>query len=368
MVIYIGLFVYVCILGLFLFYKKGTINLNARKKTYLFLTFLPLALIMGLRDVSVGTDTELYKNIFLKYGDMNSIQEILNEGTTIIWALYNKIIYEIFQSYNVMLLINSFIICGLCAKFIYNNSDNVVLSTIFFMTFYHYFSAFNISRQYIAIMISINSFKYIKEKKPLKFCLINIIAVLIHNTAICTFILALFFNTNISNTKNIKWFVIGTFLVSLLYPMILNVFINIFPHYATYFDSNTYFNETGNGRRILVTIFYIMIFIYTLILLKTNKNIENVNKNEIQTLNMINLITIIIGFVSLTSVVLARFEKYFSIYIILLLPSIIKHTKKDSLLIGLIFIIISIVPMVFQLNSNYGEIIPYIFNIGLKGV
>lgn len=310
---------------------------------------------MGFRTENVGTDTRLYCTIFEKSFNLNLKELITGQDLTLIYTLYNKIISFISTDRRAIIIANSLIICILTAIFIYKNSQNPVFSTLSFMTFYHFFSAMNISRQYIAVLIVANAFTYLKNKQSKKYIITCLIATLIHNTAIVSFLLIPYLYLK-PNKKNIVIYLI-TITISLFFiNEIMIVFSKLFSHYTIYFN-NSFLKKVGQNRKIIITIIYIIFAPITYQLLKTKK-IPPKEEHEIYLLYIINYITIILGFLSLKIMLISRIEVYFSIFAIIYIPKIF-NLLKDKIMYYFIFTLIMIIPMYMQLQSNNSGVLPY---------
>lgn len=343
----------VCIYAILSFYKsKGKIQ----KITFLVLSFGTMFIIMALRDKSVGTDTILYYDLFQTYSKM-SIVEVFKQST-ILYILYNKVIAFFTNSNQWIIIMNAFIITTLTGKFIYDNSKNVAISTILFILLYHYIQAFNIGRQYIAlIIVATFGFKKLVEGKQLRFILVVLVATFFHNTAIICLLLIIFQKIKL-NYKNFFYIVLSSIFGILLMPYIIRLFIFIFPHYSLYFNGNMYFFASGEGRKIILTILYaILLFVNLLIKCKKEKNDIDIKKEQV--INGAVMLAVIFGVLSLSSIVIGRIELYFSFYVILLIPELIEKVKKGKYLAYFIILLILFIPFYIQLNGNLGEVVPY---------
>ena len=358
MIIYISLFISIIILAILIFCNGKS---KSKNKIFLFCSFGLMLLVMGLRDISVGTDTELYCTIFKNYGLMEYIRQVLQKDTNIIYGLYNFFISKISTDNSMVIFCNSAIILILTAIFIYNNCSNVVFPTLLFMEFYHYFSAFNIARQYIAVLIIANSFYFLKNRMIWQYIGLNIIAIFVHNTASIFLILLPFLFIKISY-KNINTLIVIYSIFIFLGEKLINIFINIFPHYAIYLGSQSRFLFTsGENRKIIITFIYIFIALLMRLILSKKNLIKSEEQNKFLLLYFINIMSIIIGVISLKSMSMARIEVYFSFFAIMTIPYCFEYIKRDRLICNVVFIVIMFIPMYIQLLSNNSEVVPYMF-------
>lgn len=172
---------YICILLLVSLFSFKEYFLKKRKG-YFFI-FLLLFLCMGLRDYRVGTDLKHY---LAAYNYLSSVD-------TFIWKYKNFEIGYIFFCYLLgKIKINKdffiFLVSFLSLYPIYllfkKNSRYPITATFFYLSLGLYFFSFSGLRQTIAIGISCLSFKFIKEKKVIKFFIIILIATLFHKSAV----------------------------------------------------------------------------------------------------------------------------------------------------------------------------------------
>lgn len=355
MAVYIISIISIIIFGLFIFSSKK-IDLNKKKNIFLFGSFVVLFFIMGFRTENIGTDTKMYSFIFQKYANM-SMREIMVSGdSAIIYALYNKIVSFFSTSTYAIIVANSLVICVLTMIFIKNNSKNVILSTIYFCTFYHFFNAMNISRQYIAIMLVANSLYFLREKNAKKFIIINVIATLIHNTAIISFIMLpwLFLK---KNKRNLYIFLGILFIAALFFDKFLVIFSSLFTHYDLYFTNNL-INDVGANKKVIITLIYVFISILLGMILK-NEKIKNTEEyEEFYLYYLVNFVAIILGIVALKTMLITRIEMYFSIFAIIYIPKVY-NKFKDKLIINIGFTMIMLIPMIIQLSNNNSGVLPY---------
>ena len=344
-------------------------NKNKEKIIYLIITFIPLLIVMGFRGDTVGTDTYVYSNLNFKDISRMNIKEAVEQYPPI-WAILNKI-FLIFGTKSFCYIFPlSAITLFFVAKFIYDYSEDIVLSTILFILTYMYFNAFNGARQFLSIAIIINSFKYLidenkKNKKGniLKFLMLNIIAIGIHPiSAIYVIMLLTMCKPTKSNFIKISIILI-VFFASFL--PISQIFVKRFPHYELYLNEEG-FTEYGFGkgknRSFAMTLIYIL-FEFVFLYLILDKKIQRENLKIHFVYSCINLIAIIIGIMSLKSTMFVRIAWYFTIFNIIYVPYILKYFKgKQKIYMSFSYCMIMIIPYYIQLQSNINGILPYKFN------
>lgn len=156
----------------------------SKSKFFLWVSFIILFLLLGFRDISVGTDTVVYANMFAEYHD-GLYFNLVEPG----WVFLNKSIDFLGGDFNTVLWFTAIIILLPVFYGVGKYSDYPLLSIFIYITFYYYFYSFNIMRQSIAQGFVFLSFCFFNmEKSVIKqnksFFISFIIAFLFHYTSI----------------------------------------------------------------------------------------------------------------------------------------------------------------------------------------
>lgn len=182
MVIYFFILVVLCFSNLIL---HSTSRLN--KYIFLTLIFGTCAIVLGLRGLNVGRDTYEYYSIFCN----TSQREIgyffngqYDQKIEIGFALLIKVSSLLIDNYFFFQLMISCMFCALIAKFIYDNSENLYMSSIIFLGSGLFLQAFTVCRQYLAVAIIVNSWTYIKNKRYRMALFFLFLSFFIHKTSI----------------------------------------------------------------------------------------------------------------------------------------------------------------------------------------
>ena len=355
MLTYNILLLYIILVSIFFDIRES----KKKKIIYLFLIFIPMTIIMGIRNISVGTDTSLYCSIF-KYIANENFDTALSQYP-IVWVSINKIISLIGTDnvnyiFSIAVLINLFV-----AKFIYDNSDDVKMSVILYILSYFYF---NIGRQFLSMAICVYAYKYLNnknKKETIKFMLLVLLAIGIHPTAII-FMLCILTLLK-PKRKNIILCLISMSLIMVAFVPISNIFVRYFPHYEIYVNEEGITQHgfgVGKNRSSIMTLIYIFFELIMIYLFNTNKN-NNIDKKILFNFIIINGIGCLWGIMSLTSIMFSRFARYFNLFSIIYIPYVFKYIKKDQVLIvEVIYFFIMFIPYYIQLNDNISGVVPYI--------
>lgn len=181
MTIYIVILLIILLLS---FVEHFNSNATFLKKGYLIIFFV-IFIVMALRDYSVGTDIknyiEGYNYIGIHADTIGLTYKNYEPGYVLICLILNKLN---FSPSMFIIVISIIVLLPLFYLFKYN-SDKPITATFFYITLGLYFFAFSGLRQAIAISICVFSYKYIKQKKLMKFILLVFFASFIHYSALC---------------------------------------------------------------------------------------------------------------------------------------------------------------------------------------
>lgn len=242
----------------------GTLKSDHNRKHYVFLTFFVLMFVMGFRDASVGVDTESYSRSFSVISQLpfHSIFENIDKiGLEPGWILINKLVSIVFNSYYVFQFLYSIVYCWLALKFIERTSNNLFVGVILFLGVGLYTGAFNVQRQYLAMMLLANGYLDLSENKVKKTFVSLIIATLIHKTSI-VFLIALVIYSLRNNKFIMRIMPLVIVAVALSYRKIISIAQTYMPYYFNYYKNNKG-NQTASG----VWIIWIIIILIAIICL-----------------------------------------------------------------------------------------------------
>lgn len=303
-----------------------------------------LVLFAGLR-YNVGRDFQSYKVIFLT---------ILNGKTEIGFRLLNLIVLLSGFNFQVVFLISSFITIILVYKTIIKISPYITLSLFLFLSLGFLLESFNIIRQWIAISIFFYASIFIVQKKFFPYFLLILIAALFHKSALIS--IPFYFLGNVSFNRY-------TLIILLIFSIIFSFFINLHelmlntPFYSNYFQKGNELVSADLGlgyvSKLLIGIFVILF--YSEIVAQGNFARMSVN------FFFFYLITLA---VFRDSQVLVRIGYYFHIFLIVVIPFIIKAAEKRTKLILLFsFIVFSLAILTISIINPEEKFLPYSFNL-----
>ena len=159
------------------------------KKLYSLLCFVILFLIMGLRAPTVGADIGQY---LYKYNNLTpNINSFISEldivsflGNENGFTFLNSILKTLHFNNQQYIMFFSFIFAFSFIFFYYKYSKNIFISILLFITIGNFAMSMTGLRQTLAIVLTLYSFKFIFERKLIKFLVIILMAMSFHFSSI----------------------------------------------------------------------------------------------------------------------------------------------------------------------------------------
>lgn len=343
MILYYIIVLLVVLLALIIKYNGST-----KKWTFLDILILLILIIFAGSRYYVGTDYGTYYYLYNTYISKTfSLKDFYSTNQEFGFYLLSWITKNISSSPYGIFWTSAIVTYIPIYSRIKKESINFVYTLLMFFLLGIYTGPFNGMRQGIAIAINFYSLQYI-EKNRKKFILLNIFGTLFHFTCIIAMLIQLL-------AKKIKptfSFLVFTILLGVIgiimfdkLAFISGLFVKFNPRYISYFKPRF----AGPGLKLL-TLLRLFIIVYFLLFSK---------KSEFQyekTLLIISLFFMMLGFVN---VFIARFERYFSICLILVLPNTLSQMKlQDRWLYQYFFTILFFI--IFTLSLiYYSDLIPY---------
>lgn len=199
----------------------------------IFIILIP-SLLAGFRDQTIGTDLKTYVLPDFYYAvNSDNIEEYFEiSKEEPFYTILNFVISRFTNDFHWVLFIVQLIMTTLVYITIYKQREKISMwlaMLVYMILFYTRF--LNLVRQGIAVCIIILSFNFIKDKKPIKYIISIIIAMLFHRTAIIAMPLY-FLNLLLEKeNKKSKKIIIGIYILLIasifFFDIILNVLLDI---------------------------------------------------------------------------------------------------------------------------------------------
>jgi len=341
-----------------------------KKVFFLCIALLIPSLLAGFRDYSIGKDVLLYGNYWfkraLKYNSLIDYLMNANEyGIGIGYAFVNFICSRISPSphffYFVYELLQLILVYFALKPF----RCKINISYAFLIYYFSYFNnSLNLLRQIMAIILMLVSYKYIVEKKRLKFIATILIAYSFHTSGIVGIVLyPISWAVENKALKQIArtCILIGSLTVVVAYEQLFNLLATIdllnvdrYSHYLTG-------NEVG-GRFMRLTYWGILL----IIVFWRQNNCEKYAKNS-TTLITYMTISAVFSIFTFIGLWIIRIAYYFDVFQVMLIPilavnlgiKIGRLRKNTGYVLLLLFVFVDW--FIIYILRNGGATYPYLF-------
>lgn len=233
------------------------------RKGFLIAALFPAAILLGLRDSSVGEDTYMYLRMAVVTKGMGW-NELSHLGSSIIWNMDQygygssvnvgylilcKAIISVFGNPEAVQVVCALVTCWLFGRFIYRNIENVGMAYWIFLCGGLYMFAFNGMRQMLALAIVVQGYDSLRSGRIWQTLLFIALASVIHTSALVFIaIYGLYILT--ASEKTLMPALIACLLLPLSMPLLMAITKLISLQYASYFQTN-YWNASVGGVAIL---------------------------------------------------------------------------------------------------------------------
>jgi hypothetical protein len=320
MTVYYLVFLATVFLGLIVkpYKHHNTIQASSRRKrVYLTLSFLIITLVVGLRASSVGIDTPNYIRSFVAINQNKQVTISAEVVSDIVRWLCSRVS----NKPTFYLLFLSTLTSYLFAKFIYEKSEDVVLSLIVYLGFF-FAQSMNLMDQWLAMGFGINALAQFQKGKTRKAILLAVSAALTHTTAIVMFVFPLF--ARFRNKKRAMWlFIIGSAIFITFNDILLRLIVQALPQYSQYVYGRRYGVGGVSTAKIIIYIMILLVILFLIYLKPSNLNDEE--KNEMYEYASFLSLAIAFSIAGARYTYMNRVAYYFSITLIVSLPGIINR-------------------------------------------
>ncbi|MCI8308740.1 MAG: EpsG family protein [Clostridia bacterium] len=359
MEVYTMAFIIACVFSVFASTKK---NGKYKKLAYTLLAFLPFTIVAAIR-YDVGTDY-LFRNV----PDYNKL--VLGNDVSNLEPLFKLIIKTcIFFSkdYVILFVVTSIIMYTFIAITVNKNSKNILLSVIVFMVGSYYFQSLNLVRQFLGISIMFFAYRYMIDKKYIRWFICLFLATMLH-TSCLIFIITLFFDKKVFK---LIYLIIGIILIVLIGYPLFNKLLEVLGNSdnMNFYKYKAYLLWQDKGINFSSLIPEIVIYFYFYIIYYKKRDI--LDKEGIYFINL-QFFSVLLVLMTLYSSLFYRILLMFAVFQILSIPyfwSLCHHEKniniKKTVITINTFICICVLgvmslKMVYSsIIKGNGEVLPY---------
>lgn len=320
---------------------------------FLTLSILFLGLVTGFRSFNVGTD--------LNYTYVPGFYKILNGSTNEYsergFVLFIQLLQVFSNNARILVLSTSLIFSFCLCRVAVKKSANLYVCLLVSLLSTFYFTSLNNVRQSLAIIILIEGFNYIVDKKLFNYLICLFLACLFHKSALIMIPIYFVINSEFVKKHYLTLLIIG--IITL--PILSKIFIYLisFTKYAYYFNS-----DFNNGESNLLNIIINALWLFISFLLLNNEKDSN---KESYALLVMQTFAFLFSYLSLfikVSELMSRIANYFIFNQILLIPYLFNREegKSGKGVIALIYTISYGFYMIYFIVINgYHQVLPFYF-------
>ncbi|MFC6623856.1 EpsG family protein [Novosphingobium panipatense] len=311
-----------------------------------------LALFAGLRDASVGTDTETYIRRFLQYDRVEDVWRTTEVG----YNALSIICANISQNYAVLLTAIAIVAVSFYITGIYTTLGVNVTSIFIFITLGSYTFFFNGARQGLAASICFFSLRWLLSRQPIPYFALVGLAATFHHTALVAAPLY-FLGHSRFGWKQLTFTAIGALMMVTFLTSFVSLAADLFSDkYAAY----AY--ETDGGG--IVTMVFLGIQGLLMAALYKLSPVSDERLDRMLNIYFIGLIPVIAaGLSNINPSGLMRLSYYFTHAGIIFWPILLLGIKSSRLhfIASAGLYTISIFAFILSLSS-FSNLVPYAFN------
>ena len=364
MIIYYILLIYILIMGI----PFCRVTSARGKKTYLVMAFSVLFFLMAFRAETMGVDVSIYHRSFNKIAKANGLNEVLKGvDSAPVYCLLAKLVSCV-GDYRLMLIVTAFIILGSAAVYVYNFSDNAVISTYCFVVLYYYLTSWNISRQFLAIALFLLALCFRKDRKYVPCVILFLLAVGIHSLAAIALPMLIIDRERLTTKKFTVYMTAataGVLIFSFGLSTIVNLFCALFPRYRVYLGGGPHtYTDRSSGAVVFLALFYFLVAVMAVVI-QSNKlkrcHLEDDERSHLRYLIIAVTVGGLMGMLNGSFEAMARALHFYQIHAICLIPNAFGKLRRYPFYYPLYYglLLILLVPFTIQLQRNHGNVVPY---------
>ena len=357
MSLFLSFTLFLMLLGVFVISKK-TISRKNAQGIFMVVSFMGMLIISGCRGLNVGNDTFMYIRYFSPlrgFVDINYMAKRFEVG----FRFINCAIAQFTHDPHHLLILTSLAILLMVFITAAKESAAPWYSVLMFLLLMFYYSSMCIMRQYLAMGVTMIAFNRLKHGEKLTFIVLEVIATLIHSSAVVGFIIMPLMMIQLTPRKSIL-LIIASIVVALLFERLLGLFFRLVPRFATYMNSEKYYQENKLGTWINVLIWFILFLV-------VNHSFQHfpdhTNGEKIEYLCA--LLSFSIQLAAVQGAVISRITSYFALMFIVSVPNALNkiHNRKNkyTLATGVICMAFLYNMIVLIFRPYWTGVLPYTF-------
>jgi hypothetical protein len=318
------------------------------------LSVLALVLFAGAR-LNVGTDYNFYQNVFREYDPTYWDYVVHNSPQEIGFTTGVLVLHTLTDNSRILFLVASLITVVCAAVAMRRMSSNFAISITLFILLGFYVAPFNILRQGLAVSLNFLAYSYLDKHKG-RWLVLNVIASLIHSSAIYASVLQLLL-------RRVKpsW---RLFAAMLLASLVLAAFV---PHLGFLDFINNRYATYLHGQASGIGTYLYALSRAALVALLLVYRPRNGEIDRYIVLAMTGVCLLILG---TQAEAISRLELYFGIYLVVGLPRILPEIPVRVRPVVVTLVVLGSLAFYVGYLSQFGDLVPYRFDwsiVGLSG-
>ncbi len=329
--------------------NRSAQSARRRRWIYVLLALIPMFVLIGFRNQSLGNDTNTYLQTFLRLIDTPWSELFENSRMEHGFLVFTKLLTYVTKS----ALAYQVICAAICAMAVFSFANQMERSPFLFIflfcTMGLYTFMFSGLRQTLAMCICLFSFYFIKNRKIIPFLLFVLLAFFFHKSAVLFIAVYFVYPRKLSIFNTVLYVGIGAFCVA--YIEALQLWFNELLEYDYEIES------TGNGG-----IFLAFLFVLTALAAFLLISYKRVNKESVGYLN-VAILSLIMWVTRLVTRVAERPSYYFLFFSCAAIAYAVDSLgkPKERYIVKLAVIGLCLVLYIYRFLTNYATLVPYKF-------
>ena len=326
------------------------LNYKSEKNTKLYCTIVAIQwiLISGLRHVSIGADTYSYKIQFTNTKNVSWGKVFSNLWDYIFndldikdpgYQLFEKIFQIFSDNYQIYLLFIATIFTSLMAIWIYKNCIDPCFAFVLYSVLFYSFYAITGHRQTIATaLIVFLGYKYVKERKLIKFAFVAFVAFLIHKSSLV--FVPYYFIANIPITP---LYVVAALIIIAIVALSGRSFYGAVADFMG-FDKEQ-IEYTGGGAETYAAVLTLMCIVILVFYYFYKYRTEHATR-----IFNITLLTLMASLLVFQNQGFMRVQQYYSLFLCVSFPEVINSFEKRSKIF--VYLITTLFLILYLIRNN----------------
>lgn len=316
---------------------------ETEKKLFVILFGFILFFMIAFRSRFLGsTDSFIYYQNWIDYSrmDLDAVREYIEESRMESGFIYTVwFLGQFIKNAQFIFIFSGALFSVAVCRFIYKNSEDIMLSCVMFVTLGLYVFMVQGLRQGIAMSILLFSVEFVKKRKLIPFLLVVLLASQFHQTAIVFVIVYFLYNLELKPITLLVFSSIGALMIA---------FSNVLISLGNEYFERDYYGDVDEGG-FIATAIYVIILVATLLFARKNK--ENKSFAMFVYMTIMGLVFYIMRYFD--AMIVERISFYFMFGQLALLPSIINCLDaKERQVVKLAVYILCILLFIYRTNGS----------------